>query len=276
MSEYYLVRFHTNCEECGKRFSGVFWALVPDSEAAPISGVMTTGMKAAAEHVDARNTKKGLDKRLRNKQWSELSSNGIGRGVCYSTPYAHFCPHCGARQSWDTMNKPKEPEKTSGSLFYIIAGAVLLGIGGMLIGLFAMAITLEHDPFFICLALGVILGALAGRSIGRSINQEEIQTYEKRLEEYRHECENYESFQQSLAKRTVHNEPIPEFETGCFGPEIPFPEDIGKYHPKGCPSCGRLIEGSVRLNSVEAARAAAGKCPWCGATLPGNRRVTLG
>ena len=61
--------------------------------------VSSTGMKAAAEHVDARNTKKGLDKRLRNKQWSELSSNGIGRGVCYSTPYAHFCPHCGARQS---------------------------------------------------------------------------------------------------------------------------------------------------------------------------------
>lgn len=272
-SAYYLVRFHANCEECGRRFEGVFWRMVPNSDGAMLASVMSSGLKNTAEYVDARNTKKGLEKRLREKRWSELSSGGITSGVSYTMPHTHFCPHCGARQSWDPMVEPKEPEKTSGRIGYAAIGVFFCGIVGMLIGLFAMAFVGETIALMVCTVLGVVFGAVFGYWIGGLINKDERESYAERRAAYERDKTAYEEYQKSLANRTVRNEPVPEFETGCFGPCIPAAADIGKFNPKHCPHCGRKLEGKYRVGSVEASRAAVGKCPHCGEMLPADRRL---
>ena len=224
MASYYIVRFNTVCEECGQPFEGVFYRMVPTEDGSPLTGVLTDGMLATAEYLDARMTKSSLESRLKERRWSELSSGGVMAGVSYAEPFHHSCPHCGARQSWDPMDEPKEPEKTEtvgGRIAYIIFSAFFLGIIGMLVGLFAMVIIDDAIGLLVCAALGVAAGIALGVWIGNNANKEAIETYDQRLEAYEREKAAYDAYQASLATRTTRNEPVPDFDSGCFAQEIP-------------------------------------------------------
>lgn len=70
--------------------------------------------------------------------------------------------------------------------------------------------------------------------------------------------------------------PVVDLESGVTYSRILHVDEWGIADPHSCPSCGRKLEGTVRMNSVEAGRAAAGNCPWCGSALPAGRRVRLG
>lgn len=273
---YYLVRFRTTCEECGHSFQGIFYRKVPENDTSPLSSVLPSQLNAAAESIDAKNTRKWLDTRLREHRWSEVSGGGAFTGVSYYMPFGHSCPHCGARQSWDPMQEPKKPEKKSGRLGYTAIGAVFCGICGMLVGLFAMAITLEHIALTICSVAGIVIGLLFGYWVGGLINKDELESYSERLAAYERDKEAYEKFQKSLATRTVHNEPEPDLDSGCFGPTVPFASDLDKYQPGHCPSCGKNVEGKVIVGSVNEARARRGCCPWCGEKLPAYLQVRVG
>ena len=224
MADYYLVKFRTDCEVCGKPFEGVFYRMVPKNSEAPLSGVLTSGMLAAADYADARLTKHHLDSRIRERRWTELSDGEVTTGVSYGEPFNHSCPHCGARQSWDPMDEPKEPEKTEtigGRIAYVIFGALFLGIIGMLVGLFAMAIVNDAIGLVVCAALGVAAGIALGIWIGINSNKEAIESYALRLEAYERDKAAYDSYQQSLATRTTRNEPAADLESGYFATEVP-------------------------------------------------------
>ena len=272
---YYIVPFDCTCEECGSKFSGLFYRMVPQDDTSPLGSAMSSGMKALAETVDARNTRKSLERRLQDKRWSQLSSGGIYAGVSYGDYMGHSCPHCGARQSWDPMTEPKEPEKKSGKLFYMVIGAIFCGIIGMLAGLFLM-IAFDGTAFFISMGVGAAVGAVLGNVVADGVNKEEVESYEKRRSAYETDLAAYRAFQESLSQRTQHNEPVPKIDQGSFATDISISSRIVPHKLGCCPHCGKKLEGIVGITSVQVARARNNCCPWCGEMLPANIRMKVG
>ena len=221
MAGYYLVPFTCDCEVCGKPFKGVFFRNVPSNEDAFLSGALTSGMINAADYADARLTKRHLDSRIKEHRWTELGGGGVMTGVSYGEARGHACPNCGARQSWDPMDPPKEPEKTSGKVGYMVISAIICGIIGMLVGLFAMVIADSEIALIGCAAIGVVGGAAAGYSMAGSINKEEASNYDERLAAYQRDKAAYEAYQASLATRAAKNEPVADCEAGYFDADIP-------------------------------------------------------
>lgn len=83
---YYLVKFHADCEECGKRFEGVVAKEVPVNDAAWAGGIGN----ALAGVGDLAIRRKSLESAVREKRWADLD---LRYGALGSS-----CPHCGARQ----------------------------------------------------------------------------------------------------------------------------------------------------------------------------------
>ncbi|MBR3325737.1 MAG: hypothetical protein IKG22_00230 [Atopobiaceae bacterium] len=269
---YYMVRFHALCEECGKNFEGVVSKEVPVNDSA-IAGNIGN---AIADAGDLAIRRKSLESAVRDKCWSDLDMNyGI-------LPIDHCCPHCGARQSWDPMPKPEEPTRTAkgkaGNMgCFLFAAFFVGGIISLIVYIIQSFVFYESDPtiMFIvwaaCLVVGIVL---AVRSNAKD-DKEADATYPERMKDYERQLAVYDDYQAKVAARTTRHEPVVDLASGVTFSRKLAADEWCKADLHYCPSCGKRLEGTVRMNSIQAGRAAAGDCPWCGSSLPSNRRVYL-
>lgn len=197
---YVLMDYHTTCEVCGKPIEGVIARHVMDNNSALLGSIGND----IADSVDAMNAKKGLKKQVDEKRWDTLNfSNGAT---------SHRCPSCGAHQSWENLPEPIEPEKPeskkgiAGNIGSAILIGILGGIVGMLAGLFIMVFT-NTTGFIISVVVGIILGFVLGIWGGKAVDKENIESYPRRVEEYKEYMKEYNEFKESLKTRTVKNEP---------------------------------------------------------------------
>ena len=116
-SYYYLVDFTAVCEECGQRFNGVIAKEVPVNDSALAGNILNS----MADSVDAGTRKKAVESAVRDERWSDLD-------MCYGL-LEHECPHCRARQSWDPMEKPKEPKQEVTFVDKALCIVLFAGIG---------------------------------------------------------------------------------------------------------------------------------------------------
>ena len=212
-SYYYLVDFTAVCEECGKRFNGVIAKEVPVNDSALAGNILNS----LADSADAGIRKKAVENAVRDKRWQDLD-------MCYGL-LEHECPHCRARQSWDPMEKPKEPkqEATVGDKALGIgcfAGAGL--IAGVLAGFVVYIVPLmffDFDSFIP--ALVVIAAAFIGGIVaGAKSNKEDVErmasTRDEVQQNYQGKLAAYNEYQQRLKNNPTRNEPQVALSTGRF------------------------------------------------------------
>ena len=213
-SYYYLVDFEATCEECGKRFSGVIAKEVPVNDSA-LAGDTLNSM---ADQVDAGIRKRAVEKAVREKRWTDLD-------FCYGL-MEHECPHCFARQSWDPMEKPKEPQQK------VTAGEQVMGVGcfvffglivGVMVGLILTIIQIILLPdldFGWGFGIGIVLCTIASIVLGVWSNRDDVErtesTADERVKAYQHELEVYNQYQRRLEGNQTRNEPLVNLSSGRF------------------------------------------------------------
>ncbi len=267
---YYMVKFRATCEDCGKSFEGVVAKQVPVNDSALAGNIGN----ALADAGDLAIRRKSLEGAVRDRRWADLDMEyGLG---------GHGCPHCGARQSWDPMPKPEEPKRTAkgkaGNMGCFLLAAFFVGAIIALIEYLIQSFVLgEDDPTILfvvwaaCLVAGIVLAVRSNKKD----DEEADATYPERMKEYERQMAEYEDYQAKVAARVVRHEPIVDLASGVTFSRKLAVYEWGKADIHCCPSCGKRLEGTVRMNSVQANRAAAGVCPWCGSELPSNRRIYL-
>ena len=269
---YYQVKFRAICEECGKSFEGIISKEVPVNDSALAGNIGN----ALADAGDLAIRRRSLESAVRDKRWSDLDMN---YGVL---SISHECPYCLARQSWDPMPRPEEPKKTAagkaGNTGWILLAAFIVGAIVALIEYIIQSFAFsEDDPtvmfivWFACLVIGVVLAVRSNKKDNEKANA----TYPERMKEYERELAAYDEYQSKVAARGARHEPIVDLASGVTFSRKLGVDEWGKADVHYCPSCGKTLVGTVRMNSVQANRAAAGVCPWCGSGLPSNRRVYL-
>lgn len=267
---FYMVKFSADCEECGRRFEGVVSKEVPTNDS-KLAGNIVNEM---ADAGDLAIRRKSLESAVRDKRWSDLDmSYGMGHG----------CPHCRARQSWDPMPKPEEPKKTAKGKAGNMGCALLASFfAGGVVALIEYAIQSfvfgEDDPtfLFIVWAVVIVAGIIWGIKGNKDEDAKAADSYGERMAEYQKKLADYEAFQQTLKERSQRNEPVVDLKSGVTYRHKLFVSEWGKADPRFCPKCGKKLEGKVIAGSIEAQRASAGQCPWCGEKLPSDRKISLG
>ena len=200
----YAAFYAADCEVCGKRFTGTAEDIVRGGDGTSmLEPLLSNGTQDLLNYAEAKLAKKRLEENSKYPPYSDI----------YFT--RECCPYCGARQSWRPLKEPKQPAKPGGAATCILC-AFILGIIGMLLGLFIYIFTESVLAILIPAGLGVLGGIFGGRSINKSSAESDRKDYEKAKENYEKDLLRYEQFQQELAKRTVRNRPEIDLSTGRF------------------------------------------------------------
>ena len=217
-SYYYLVDFEATCEECGRRFEGVIAQEVPLNDSALAGYTLNT----LADQVDAAVRKKAVETAVREKRWADLD-------LCYGLN-EHECPHCFARQSWDPMEKPKEPKEkvSAGDQAMGLGCFVLFGlIAGVMVGLVLTIVQLILLPdlaFGWGFGVGMGVCSVAGVALGLQSNKEDVErtesTADERLKAYQRDLEAYNHYQQRLRDNPTRHEPLVNLSSGRFASSL--------------------------------------------------------
>ena len=206
----YVVKFVANCEECGKPFEGVVVKSVPKNDS-KIADDMGNALADAGDYAIRR---KSLENAVRDKRWADLN-------MSYGT--GHACPHCGARQSWDPMEKPEEPSKVAKGKAGNMGCALLLAFFcGNLVALIVYLIQCfafsESDPTIVLVVVAVFM--LGGMVVGIRGNREQdakaSESYDDRMAAYQKELAAYEEFQRTVGARARRNEPYVDLSSGVL------------------------------------------------------------
>lgn len=206
----YVVKFVANCEECGKPFEGVIIKSVPKNDS-KIAGDMGNALADVGDYAIRR---KSLENAVRDKRWADLN-------MSYGT--GHACPHCGARQSWDPMEKPEEPTKAAKGKVGNMGCALLLAFFcGCVVALIAYLIQCfvfgESDPTIVLVVGAVFMvgGVVVGIRGNREQDAKAAASYDDRMAAYQKELATYEEFQRTVAARANHNEPRVDLRSGVL------------------------------------------------------------
>ncbi len=213
-SYYYLVDFEATCEECGRRFTGVIAKEVPVND----SALAGDTLNSVADQVDAAIRRKAVEKAVQERRWTDLD-------LCYGLNQ-HECPHCLARQSWDPMERPKEPQRkvTAGQQAMGVGCFVFFGlIAGVMVGLILTIVQLVILPdldFGWGFGIGIAVCAIGSVALGIQSNKEDVKRTEdaadERMRAYRGELEAYNQYQQRLKDNPTRNEPLVHLSSGRF------------------------------------------------------------
>ena len=212
-SYYYLVDFTAVCEECGQRFHGVIAKEVPVNDSALAGNILNS----MADSVDANIRKKAVEDAVRDKRWQDLD-------MCYGL-LEHECPNCRARQSWDPMEKPKEPKQE------VTAGDKAMGIGcfagiGVFVGILAAFVVYivplmffdfkSYIPAIVVAAAAIIGGIVAGVKSNQADVERTASTRDEVQKDYQGKLAAYNEYQQRLQDNPTRNEPQVVLSSGRF------------------------------------------------------------
>lgn len=200
----YAAEYSCKCEECRKTFSGIAYTFVRDgSDQSVLPAFLPNSINDMLGYAEARLAKKRLEDNCASKPYSD---------ICFTDA---VCPHCGSRQSWRPLSRPKEPVKPGGPIGLMLISAFFLGIIGMLTGLFVM-IAAGTTGFIISAVLGIVLGLVIGLIAHKQQKDQELEEYRKAMEIYPEDLKKYEEFNRELAQRKELYEPVVDLKKGRF------------------------------------------------------------
>lgn len=271
---YYSVKFDTNCEKCGKRYSGYIGCVCPTND----SSLIGDTLNSVADSIDARHTKKKVENAIKFHDFKGIEIEPT------------TCPACGAYQTWRPPEKPFEPDVNRVTAKDLIISTFMisafLNIGMLVLGFILMLTPLDDivgDYYIVYFLLaGIIISFfIARKSLKSDILSDE--EYQEKVKQYRSEKERYDQICLELQERSIRNYPDANIYTGAFTKNDIYAQylfgrdQIGNNNSGTacCPSCKRELRGTVPWRSLEEARAREQCCPWCGAKLPSHIRLEL-